>query len=343
MCSFVCDRSPKCLKYFFGKINEENFMNPPICENENNTLKYFSGQLSSEELSRTETHIAECGACCQALTSLAKMMNPETSEETAFLAANFEKSKKEALKLVKETLGKDSQIQKPSNIVLLADHKQEPKTNSIFSWKTGRLALAASLAFVFLVVIAIYSLKTTQADPLVEQSLAVIKEINLKNRPTKLRFAELEFTPQNSTRGNDTDTLKDKLNAAIFSLGNLVEKDPTSTNRQTFAQALILAGEPDRAVEQLFEAAKVDPNNPSIFSDIALCRAIQNNYQMALESVNKALSIDKKYLPAIFNRALIYQELKQVNEARLDLETYLKLDSSSPWANEAKNLLDSIE
>ncbi|KAF0235791.1 MAG: hypothetical protein FD167_4579, partial [bacterium] len=58
---------------------------------------------------------------------------------------------------------------------------------------------------------------------------------------------------------------------------------------------------------------------------------------------NKALSINSNYLSGIFNRALIYQELKDYNNARLDWERYLQLDAKSAWAEEAKENLNSLK
>lgn len=336
-------------------------MSLPICDNEKDVLNYFSNQLSESELVRVEAHIAECPTCCETLTHLIAVMNADvTEEEQAFLDANLEKSSKEISEIVKKAVAEKATDEIATNIISLTNHlnkeatsttdaiktiKQEPK-NFFSAWKTSQLALAASLAVVFLAgVILIYQLNisTLNIDPLVSESLAAVQEINLKGRPTKLRFSELEFSEENKTRGNDLEEIENKLKASRLTLETLVENNPTPTNRQILAQVLVISEDYEKAIEQLTEASKEDKNNPSILSDLALCYAAEENHSLALESLNKALSIDEKYLPAIFNRALVYEELKQNDKAQAEWEKYLQLDSNSPWSNEAKKQLETIK
>ncbi|MBI4853128.1 MAG: tetratricopeptide repeat protein [Acidobacteria bacterium] len=320
-------------------------MSLSVCKNESNTLKYFSGELLGDELIRAETHIAECSICCESIAQLAKAISSEISqEEKAFLSSTLEESTKNARELVRKTL--DKELETNNNVVLLTSHKPTRENSKGFvlsTWKASQLALAASLAIVFLVgVVAIYRLRTSPVDNLVAESLATIQEINLKGRPTKLRFAELEFSPENTTRGSESEDLNTKLKALQNMLEPLVANDPTPKNCQTLAQILFLEGEYAKAIEQLEKAIQIDKTNPAIFSDLALSYAAQDNYTLALESANKALVIKPDYLPAIFNRAKIYKELGQNNEASLDIELYLNLDPNSPWASELKKELESL-
>ncbi len=320
-------------------------MSPPTCDHEANALKYFSGQLSGNELARVETHIAGCSKCCQTLAELAKVMTAEVSEEEkAFLSATFEESAKEARELVKKTL-KESKASNASNVASLTKQNNSSKGFFLFNSKATQLAIASSIVILLLVgAIALYqSNSTSTEDTRISQARDSIKEINRAGRPTKLRIAGFDYAPENRTRGSESEEPKRILEAYRGFLKSLVQKDPRPSNRQLLAQILLLDGDYDGATTQLSEAAKIDSTNPSILNDLAVVQAAQNDYEVALQTINKALAINPNYLAAIFNRALIYYELKQYNEARSDLEKYLQLDPSSPWANEAKQQLNSIK
>jgi tetratricopeptide (TPR) repeat protein len=329
-------------------------MNPPICKYEREAAEYFSDQLSGTKLAEVENHIAECAACCQTLAELTKLMSAEISEEeNAFLSATVAESAKTVSEIVKQSLAKELEANKMannSNVVWLNAHQtKQSKYNSkgLANWKASQLAIAASIAIAFLVgVIAIYQLSSTtnKDNHSIAQSRAYIEEINRTGRPTKLRFADLDYAAEAQTRGNESEELKKKISASRYALEGVVQNDPRPANRQLLAQVLLIAGDNVAAVEQLSQAAITDNNNsPSILNDLAVAQAAESDYKSALESINKALAIDQNYLEAIFNRALIHHELNEDNNARSDWEKYLKLDPNSPWAKEAKEQLNSIK
>ena len=54
-----------------------------------------------------------------------------------------------------------------------------------------------------------------------------------------------------------------------------------------------------------------------------------------------ALQLDGNLLEALFNRALCYEKQSRSDEAKADWNEYLKRDSTSPWADEARRHLTS--
>lgn len=336
------------------KLLELKIMENNTCSYEAKTLKYFTSQLSDDELAEIEAHIAECDECCKILATLARMTNKEESIiEESFLYNNLASEEKKIRELVKNTLENSNSPEntkenhKPSNVVSLADHQNSLNEKAIskpFNWKISQLAIAASLVIFFLLgAFAILNLQnnSTSTNETLAKSISVIKEVNQMGRPSDLRIANLDYAPSLESRGS-TEEQKSKLVTTIEILTTEVEKNPTPANRQILAQALILSDDYQKATEQLSLALAAKPGDVVILTDLAVAQAAIKNYQHALIYINEALKVNPNYLAAIFNRALIYQELKEYNNARSDWENYLKLDANSPWAIEAKKNLQQI-
>ena len=67
------------------------------------------------------------------------------------------------------------------------------------------------------------------------------------------------------------------------------------------------------------------------------------NLAKANEEFAKAIELDKNLPDAYFNQALTIQALNLPNQAREAWQKYLDLDSTSPWAEEAKKNLETLE
>jgi tetratricopeptide (TPR) repeat protein len=350
-----CENEANAFSYFTiaRKLLKLKIMENNICSYEAKTLKYFTSQLSNNELAEIEAHIAECDECCKILATLARMTNKEESIiEESFLYNNLAAEEKKIRELVKNTLEDSNspentkEIHKPTNVVSLTNHQKSLNENSIskpFNWKISQLAIAASLVIFFLLgaFAVLNSQNSTFNDETLAKSILVIKEINQMGRPNDLRIAEFDYAPSLESRGS-TEEQKSKLITTIEILTTEVEKNPTPINRQILAQALILSDDHQKAIEQLSLVLAAKPADLAILNDLAVAQAAIKNYQQALVYINEALKVNPNYLPAIFNRALIYQQLKQYNDARSDWENYLKLDTDSSWAIEAKKNLQQI-
>ena len=350
-----CENEANVFSYFTiaRKLLELKIMENNTCSYEAKTLKYFSSQLSDDELAEIEAHIAECDECCKILATLARMTNKEeTIIEESFLYNNLAAEEKKIRELVKSTLENSNSPENTkdphnlSNVVSLTNHQNslnEKAISKLFNWKISQLAIAASLA-VFLLVGAfavLNSQNNSSTNETLAKSISVIKEVNQMGRPSDLRIANLDYAPSLESRGS-TEEQKSKLATTIEILTTEVEKNPTPTNRQILAQALILSDDYQKATEQLSLALAAKPGDVVILTDLAVAQAAIKNYQHALVYINEALKANPNYLAAIFNRALIYQELKEYNNARSDWENYLKLDADSPWTIEAKKNLQQI-
>lgn len=319
-------------------------MNTKPCKYKDNTVSYFAGQLSEDEQAKAEEHIADCPQCCQTIAQLTKsMFSEENDEEKAFLDKHAKESASGIRELVKNFLNNESKADKTNNVISLPIKKINNPTRKIISgWGSPQIALAASLIVVLLVgVIVFFLLKNnpTNLDSQLSESVAVLKEVNKIGRPTGLRLEGFEHSSPIVDRGKNTEKIQLRLQSAEDTFKVIVASKPTPENFDLFAQVLIMTGKYDVAIKELSSAILLNPKDLRLLTDLTVAYSGKKDYQSALEIANKALSINENYLVGVFNRALIYKALGQNDKARLDFEKYLTLDSTSPWATEAKESL----
>ena len=105
----------------------------------------------------------------------------------------------------------------------------------------------------------------------------------------------------------------------------------------------VVWGKLDEAIDELRAAARVEPSNATIQSDLAaalLARAGRSqDPQSILEaytSADRAVALDSMLPEARFNQALALEWLQLRRDALVAWSSYLKLDGRSPWAEEAR-------
>jgi tetratricopeptide (TPR) repeat protein len=104
--------------------------------------------------------------------------------------------------------------------------------------------------------------------------------------------------------------------------------------------------ERDEGVGLLQSAAIGEPGNASYQSDLAaalIATGKTANLKRAIDACDQALRIDHRSPDALFNRAIALQALPDTKRAVAAFKLYLTVDSSSPWANEARTNLNDLQ
>jgi tetratricopeptide (TPR) repeat protein len=68
-----------------------------------------------------------------------------------------------------------------------------------------------------------------------------------------------------------------------------------------------------------------------------------NDFNQSLQYFNQALAVSRSLPEALFNRAKLYQQISQPEKAEEDWREYLKPDSTSKRAEEARTQLKGSE
>jgi tetratricopeptide (TPR) repeat protein len=151
-------------------------------------------------------------------------------------------------------------------------------------------------------------------------------------------------------RGERTDErLSPELRIAALTLEKRLQgrRDPSSL--AAYAAALLVTGQADQAVSALEEAARLAPKNARVQNDLSAAYLVRAREKADPEDLNKALTAaaaatdaDPSLAEAQFNVALALEGLSRRNEARTAWEVYLKTDSKSAWAQEARRHLELL-
>ena len=118
---------------------------------------------------------------------------------------------------------------------------------------------------------------------------------------------------------------------------------------QAAGRADLLEGKYDAAVESLQRALELRPDSPEVLLDLgtahfqrAQSEDRQEDYGAAFEYLSKALTLQPENTTALFNRAIVAEHQFLYRQALEDWEHYLKLDSTSPWTEEARSHAEAV-
>ncbi|HKP47516.1 MAG TPA: CHAT domain-containing protein [Pyrinomonadaceae bacterium] len=193
--------------------------------------------------------------------------------------------------------------------------------------------------------------------PDIDKGLVALNNAYKQQRPFESRITNFDYAPYIETRGAETERVNSsERDAAERYLLDAVRDKPNSASYHALGNLYLARKDFDKAIHQFEAAIKADPNNSAAFADLGtawlekgkrdqLTGNDQADIELARghENFTKALTLNPKLAEAWFNRAISRQYLKLMDQAAADWREYLKLDSTSPWANEARQSLQKLE
>lgn len=182
--------------------------------------------------------------------------------------------------------------------------------------------------------------------------LVALNRSQKNERPTDARISDFDYAPKTEgTRGNNSTENLD----LVFAKSRATEavlKNPTAENYHELGRVYLAEKNFDESVKQFEKAVKLNPNIAKLNSDLGVALMEKGKqkeegslelYAKANESISKAIEQDKNLKEAYFNLALAIELLNLPNQAQEAWENYLKLDSTSKWADEARERLKKLE
>jgi tetratricopeptide (TPR) repeat protein len=220
----------------------------------------------------------------------------------------------------------------------------------------GRLALGGGLAVLLIALFFGGWYLIAHRDT----SDAVIAELDrayTTERPLEGRITGLGHAPKTDRRGGEPlgmDTLA-RNRAERIASDNLAEQDSDAA-RHGLARVYLAKGEVGEALRLLERVTRQQPENAQALSDLGVAymesaAALEEAdggrkmdfYARALTQFERSISADPKLAEPRFNRALVLGHMGTSGEEANAWRDYLKLDSSSPWAQEARERLAALE
>jgi CHAT domain-containing protein len=310
-----------------------------------------AGLIKEEEAARYVTHAAQCDWCGPLLKeSMEDLAQDATAEEQEALAklpsASPDWQRQIAKKMV--VASGDADAETLVKVVEKPPKRKEPKSNekAPFGWWPKLLWAGAGLAVV-IVAVLVGTRLTREAD--VNQLLA---QAYTEQRTIELRMPGAAYGPMRVERGGGKRDLPVQFYVAEGTIKRELSKHPEDPNwLQAQARAHLLEWNYEKAIQDLDDALMLKPNDPGLLIDKATAlfqrgekRGTEGSidYGEAAENLSRALKQEPRDGVALFNRAILYDRLRLPNEAIADLEKYLGIESSGPWADDARARLEQL-
>ena len=179
--------------------------------------------------------------------------------------------------------------------------------------------------------------------------LAELRSIYGRERPNETRISEFGYAPLSQLRGEPEARDKSRLRLIENNLIEAAEKNPNARTRHALGVFYLTQRKYADAIRELESASKSDGRDARTHNDLGaayfeLAKASSKEKKLetlgrALEEFTRATELDAGSLEALFNKALAQQELGQPRQAAESWALYLRKDSSSPWAEEARKNL----
>ena len=119
-----------------------------------------------------------------------------------------------------------------------------------------------------------------------------------------------------------------------------IHLDPTMANAYTNLGNLRYRLGSINDARALYEkAVEVDRDQPEAYYNLGFLEFEAQNYARAKEYFLRAVELDTTFADAHFNLAITLLRLNEDEAARTQLETYLRLEPSGPWADAARKRL----
>lgn len=230
-----------------------------------------------------------------------------------------------------------------------SEPRLEEKTSFFDSIKTFFSKPLYSGAFAILLIAVVFSLFILQTP----DEIAQLKNIYQTERPIETRISDFKHAPFVAERSEQTDeTNKNKLRLIENKLLEAVENNPKAENRHALGVFYLTQKKYTDSIRELKKATELDEKNAKLHNDLgsAYFEFARNsneekrseNITAANEAFSEAIELNENLLEALFNKSMALEKLNLPKMAKESWEQYLKKDSSSKWADEARKRLKNL-
>ncbi|HEU4711327.1 MAG TPA: CHAT domain-containing protein [Pyrinomonadaceae bacterium] len=256
--------------------------------------------------------------------------------------------------------------------IALEEYKRRPAANekaetsepstSVVPFPPRRRSLVQYLAIAAVLVVAVsigyLAIRSSRSNSDVDRGLVALNQAYRQERPLEARLSNFDYAPLPSQRGGKTKVDDTQLTLAGSLLAQAVAQKPSTASHNALGQYYLTERQFDKALDQFNAALALDPNDANTHLNLGAAllekgkldssktdsggKAIEE-LSRSIEHLNKGLELNNASLEGYFNRALAYQFMSLTREAETAWKQYLQKDSNSPWAEEARRNLKTLE
>jgi CHAT domain-containing protein/tetratricopeptide (TPR) repeat protein len=277
---------------------------------------YAAGQLSGSSREDVETHLAECDQCRRRL------------EEYRRFVADCE-----------APAGKEPEQD-------LSDEWEQLRRRI---WRYRLVKALSRWGGIAAAVIAVAGLSWFTVRTLSPSPARLLAQAYHEQRKWEFRLAGAQHSEVRQQRGGDSAFSAPA--ALLKAQARLAEANPEDPEvLRMKGEAEMMSGHAGAAIGILESARDLKPQEPHVLADLGTAYALRGDiekqygdYVSATEHLGHAVHIDPRNSEAVFNLALAFEKMMLKDQAIEQWQNYLKLDSMSDWAKEARQRLDGLE
>ncbi len=275
---------------------------------------YVQGEFRADEQAEAEAHLVECADCRSALAAYIQLYTATELDD-------------DDIRLVEEIDALTRPLVREQIRTALAERRAR-------RWRS--MAVAAVITIAGALAVVWLSRSSEPSD--LEKGTRALNAVLAQSRPSQFRLAGAGYSEYGVMRGG----VERQVDAAEHWLRAAVTAQPSPEARHQLARALLVGDDVDEALELLESAWRAAPDDVDIAIDYAVARAEKGDLEGALDGLDAVLRDHPDRPDALFDRAILKTRLRRFDDARADWKSYLALDPSSLWTEEADRSLREI-
>jgi len=328
-------KAPNFKKYLLGQLNDEDELR--LIEESFLTDDRFAESLSRAGHELIEDHLDGRLSTDEAKGFTTHFLAIETNKHEADLVAGL------------RLYAQQNCVTRPTPLKS-ADIRAD-------GWRNWFAAPAFKFSFagaaLILVCLGVWKFAIYKSD--VDRGLMQLELAYSTQRPVEVRISGFDYAPWSTTRGTADEKENASRERAERLLSYAAGENDNSASLAALGKYFLTERKFDRANELFDRASRTDPNNAQLLADWGASLAEmakasgadrvkrQELFDQSLSKLDSAIKLRPQLLEPYFNRALCLQSLRQAAQAEEAWNTYLKLDGTSRWADEARRNLHLLD
>ncbi|HKP10870.1 MAG TPA: tetratricopeptide repeat protein [Blastocatellia bacterium] len=305
------------------------------CPPESDILKYKEKKLSPAARARLEPHFAACHDCRELILLLTRFPEEEIAAQPALSAAEIQQQTARVLQYIEA-----DERRKAAGVAV---NPLNPAPRRGWVIRHGTQLAAAAVVVSALVIGVLYF--TTRGEPVTESARHSLAVAMKEERRSAARFSGgFAHSPYAAMRGSE-DSPDFHLRLAVSQLKAADREDAPAEMRQMLARAHLAFDRPDHArqAQAILESLRArGVETAEVFNDLGVAHYQLQNYDAAVASFDRALTIRPDYAEAMFNRALAKESAARYVDAKRDWEEFIHSTSDASWKAEAERRLAAL-
>ena len=315
------------------------------CPPEAEWFRVAAGLVTAKESARFSAHAARCDYCGALLRRASEDLADEVAPDEEQIIAHLPSAQPHWQARLAERLRQASQAR---------GGRTESGLHPGNAWRRWvsspfRLGLLAAAAAVVVISLVWWHRQAAEEPP--NQLLA---QAYSEQRTLEIRFPGARYAPLRQTRGSTGQSRLSRpaplLRAEAELARRLADHPYDPAWLEASGRAELLEWDYEAAIKSFKRAQEAEPASPDLMRDLATAyfekaeaadRPI--DYGTAIELLGKVLARNPDDPVALFNRAVASEYMFLYQQAREDWQHYLRLDSNSGWASEARRRLADVE